>query len=155
MPDVEPKQPSKQVSTERKQASEAKPLSMTQPISKQEFAFQDRSHKNSHQESAYGDYNTVNPQGKGKGSPLNRTANATREEEYENNLARDLNSMNEAEPYRTTANEKNMNKTVKVVSAPKKFESSKLVSQGYQRPVAGPRNPRKAAMDASIERPRM
>jgi len=64
--------------------------------------------------------------------------------------------MNEAEPYRTTANEKNMNKTVKVVSAPKKFESSKLVSAGYQRPIAGPRNPRKAAaMDASIERPRM
>lgn len=86
---------------------------------------------------------------------MNRTANAAREEDFGNNLTQELNSMNEAEPYRTTANEKNMNKTVKVVSAPKKFESSKLVSAGYQRPIAGPRNPRKAAMDASIERPRM
>ena len=70
-------------------------------------------------------------------------------------MTSELNSMNEAEPYRTTAHEKNLNKTVKIVSAPKKFESSKLVSASYQRPIAGPRNLRKAVVDSSIERPKM
>ena len=71
-------------------------------------------------------------------------------------MTSELNSMNESEPYRTTTHEKNLNKTVKIVSAPKKFESSKLVSTGYQRPIAGPRNLRgKAAVDSSIERPKM
>lgn len=138
---------------ERAPSHDEKPLSMTQPIQKQEFNFQERAPKHVRQESAYGDYNTVNPQAKAKDSPLNRTANA--QDEFANNMTSDLNSLNEAEPYRTTAHEKNLNKTVKIVSAQKKFESSKLVSAGYQRPIAGPKNLRKAAADSSIERPKI
>ena len=127
---------------------------MTQPIQKQEFNFQERTTKHVRQESVYGDYNTVNPQAKGKTSPLNRTANVA--DEFANATASDLNSMNEAEPYRTTAQEKNLNKTAKIVPAQKKFESSKLVSTSYQRPIAGPRNLRKPVpVDASIERPKI